>query len=114
VVGVQPHATYVVGFSFDDGYDSVDMQDAWRSQTLIAYAMNGHELPANYGAPVRLKVPWQLGYKSLKFLSRIKVAGTMKNIGKGLGSWQPEAGYSCYAGISTSFATSCCRDPNSR
>jgi DMSO/TMAO reductase YedYZ molybdopterin-dependent catalytic subunit len=48
---------------------------------------------------VRLKVPRQLGYKSLKFLSRLTVTDTMKNIGKGLGSWQPEGGYSWYAGI---------------
>ncbi len=99
LVGVQRQAKYVVAFAFDDGYDSVDMQDAWHAQTLIAYGMNGQELPADYGAPVRLKVPRQLGYKSLKFLSRITVTDTMKNIGKGLGSSQPEGGYSWYAGI---------------
>ena len=75
------------------------MQDAWHEQTLIAYGMNCQELPPDYGAPVRLKVPRQLGFKSLKLLSRITVTDTMKNIGKGLGSWQPEGGYSWYAGI---------------
>ena len=99
LVGVQPHSRYVAAFSYDDGFDSVDMQDALHAQTLIAYAMNGRELSPDYGAPVRLKVPRQLGYKSLKFLSRITVTDTMKNIGKGLGSWQPEGGYSWYAGI---------------
>ena len=99
LVGVQPQSRYVAAFSYDDGFDSVDMQDARHAQTLIAYAMNGRELSPDYGAPVRLKVPRQLGYKSLKFLSRITVTDTMKNIGKGLGSWQPEGGYSWYAGI---------------
>jgi DMSO/TMAO reductase YedYZ molybdopterin-dependent catalytic subunit len=99
LAGVQPQARYVVAFAFDDGYDSVDMQDALHAQTLIAYGMNGRDLPTDHGAPVRLKVPRQLGYKSLKFLSRITVTDTMKNIGKGLGSSQPESGYSWYAGI---------------
>lgn len=99
LAGVKPEARYVAAFAYDDGYDSLDMPDALHAQTLIAYGMNGQDLTADYGAPVRLKVPRQLGYKSLKFLSRITVTDTMKHIGKGLGSWQPEGGYSWYAGI---------------
>jgi DMSO/TMAO reductase YedYZ molybdopterin-dependent catalytic subunit len=99
LVGVRPEAKYVVFFPFDDSWDSLDMPDAWHPQTLIAYRMNGRALPAPHGAPVRLRVARQLGYKSIKYLSRITVTDTVKNIGKGLGSWSPEQGYSWYAGI---------------
>jgi DMSO/TMAO reductase YedYZ molybdopterin-dependent catalytic subunit len=61
--------------------------------------MNGKELPPDHGAPVRAKVPRQLGYKSVKFLKRISFRATLKDIGKGLGSLGPEFGYSWYAGI---------------
>ncbi len=71
----------------------------WHPQTLLAYGMNGQELPTPHGAPVRLRVARQLGYKSVKYLSRITVTDTLKNIGKGLGSISPEIGYSWYAGI---------------
>jgi DMSO/TMAO reductase YedYZ molybdopterin-dependent catalytic subunit len=99
LVGVLPAAKYAVFFPFDDGWDSLDMQDAWHSQTLLAYEMNGQPLPAEHGAPLRLKVPRQLGYKSVKYLSRITFTDTLKHIGKGLGSVAPEEGYSWYAGI---------------
>lgn len=99
LVGVRPEAKYVVFFPFDESWDSVDMSDAWHPQTLLAYGMNGQELPAPHGAPVRLRVARQLGYKSVKYLSRITVTNTLKNIGNGLGSISPEIGYSWYAGI---------------
>ena len=99
LVGVLPQARYVVSFPFDESWDSLDMPDAWHPQTLIAYQMNGAALSAEHGAPARLKVPRQLGYKSVKYLSRITVTDTLKNIGSGLGSSSPDAGYSWYAGI---------------
>jgi DMSO/TMAO reductase YedYZ molybdopterin-dependent catalytic subunit len=99
LVGVRAEAKYVVFFPFDDSWDSLDMPDAWHPQTLLAYGMNGGELPAPHGAPVRLRVARQLGYKSIKYLARITVADSVKNIGKGLGSAAPEFGYSWYAGI---------------
>lgn len=99
LVGVRPQAMYVVFYPFDTEWDSLDMSDAWHPQTLLAYGMNGRELPTGHGAPVRLRVPRQLGYKSVKYLSRITVTDTLKNIGKGLGSAAPEEGYSWYAGI---------------
>jgi DMSO/TMAO reductase YedYZ molybdopterin-dependent catalytic subunit len=99
LVGVQPQAKYVVFFPFDESWDSLDMPDAWHPQTLLAYGMNGQELPTPHGAPVRLRVARQLGYKSVKYLSHITVTDTLKNIGKGLGSISPEIGYSWYAGI---------------
>jgi DMSO/TMAO reductase YedYZ molybdopterin-dependent catalytic subunit len=99
LVGVRPEAKYVVFFPFDESWDSLDMPDAWHPQTLLAYGMNGQDLPKAHGAPVRLRVARQLGYKSIKYLSRITVTDTVKNIGKGLGSVSPEEGYSWYAGI---------------
>jgi DMSO/TMAO reductase YedYZ molybdopterin-dependent catalytic subunit len=98
-VGVGVAAKYVVFFPFDTSWDSLDMADAWHPQTLLAYAMNAQEIPGPHGAPVRLRVARQLGYKSVKYLSRIFVTDTLKNIGQGLGSISPEIGYSWYAGI---------------
>lgn len=99
VVGVLPRARYVVFFPFDASWESLDMQDALHPQTLLAYAVNGKELPTPHGAPIRLRVARQLGYKSVKYLSHIIVTDTLKNFGKGLGSSSPEIGYSWYAGI---------------
>jgi DMSO/TMAO reductase YedYZ molybdopterin-dependent catalytic subunit len=98
-VGVQANAKYVVFFPFDESWDSLDMADAWHPQTLLAYQMNGQDLPTPHGAPLRLRVARQLGYKSVKYLSQITVTDTLKDIGKGLGSISPEWGYSWYAGI---------------
>jgi DMSO/TMAO reductase YedYZ molybdopterin-dependent catalytic subunit len=99
LAGVHPKAKYVAFFPFDESWDSLDMSDAFHPQTLLAYGMNGQELPAPHGAPLRLRVPRQLGYKSVKYLARITVTDTLKNIGRGLGSISPEIGYSWYAGI---------------
>jgi len=99
LAGVQPQAKYVVFFPFDDNWDSLDMPDARHPQTLLAHSMNGQDLSAEHGAPLRVRVARQLGYKSVKYLSQITVTDTLKNIGKGLGSISPEIGYSWYAGI---------------
>ena len=105
LVGVRPQAKYVVFIPFENGeppqawWESIDMPDAWHPQTLLAYGMNGQDLPTPHGAPVRLKVARQLGYKSVKYLSRVTAVDSVKNIGKGLGGSNPEAGYSWYAGI---------------
>jgi DMSO/TMAO reductase YedYZ molybdopterin-dependent catalytic subunit len=99
LVGALPQAKYVVVFPFDESWDSLDLQDARHPQTLIAYGMNGQDLPPEHGAPARLKVPRQLGYKSVKYLARITVTDTLKNIRNGLGSVSPDYGYSWYAGI---------------
>jgi DMSO/TMAO reductase YedYZ molybdopterin-dependent catalytic subunit len=102
LAGVSARAKFVVFFPFDYGlniWDSLDMADAWHPQTLLAYGMNREELPTGHGAPLRLRVPRQLGYKSVKYLSRITVVDSLKDIGEGLGSSAPEIGYSWYAGI---------------
>ena len=100
VVGILPQAKYVVYFSHQrDWWDSVDMDDALHPQTLIAYGMNGGELPVKFGGPTRLRVPRQLGYKSVKYVSRLTITDSLRGFGQGLGSAAPEAGHSWYAGI---------------
>jgi DMSO/TMAO reductase YedYZ molybdopterin-dependent catalytic subunit len=100
LVGILPQAKYVVYFSFDrEWWDSVDMADALHPQTLVTYSMNGGELKVGHGGPLRLRVPRQLGYKSVKYINRLTVTDDLKAFGKGLGSASPEAGYSWYAGM---------------
>jgi len=100
LVGIQPQARYVVYFSIDpQWWDSVDMADALHPQTFLAYGMNGGELPVGNGGPLRLRVPRQLGYKNVKFITRLTVTASLKRFGQGLGSASPEAGYAWYAGI---------------
>jgi DMSO/TMAO reductase YedYZ molybdopterin-dependent catalytic subunit len=98
-VGMRQPARFVFFFTFDGWWDSLDMDDALHPQTLLAYAMNGPQMPLDHGAPLRLKVPRQLGYKNLKYLTRMTVTDSAKGIGDGLGSSAPSAGYSWYAGI---------------
>jgi DMSO/TMAO reductase YedYZ molybdopterin-dependent catalytic subunit len=99
-VGIQPHAKYVVYFSIEhDWWDSMDMADALHPQTFLTYGMNGGELPVGNGGPLRMRVPRQLGYKSVKFITRLTVTDDLKKFGKGLGSASPEGGYAWYAGI---------------
>jgi DMSO/TMAO reductase YedYZ molybdopterin-dependent catalytic subunit len=98
--GSLPHARYVVYRSIQEGWwESIDMADAMHPQTLVAYGMNGAELPVKFGGPLRLRVPRQLGYKSVKYITRLTVTDSLKPFGKGLGSASPEAGYAWYAGI---------------
>ena len=98
-VGASAQAKWVVFHPFDDFWGSIDMAEAMHPQTLLAYGMNGQDLPHDHGAPLRLRVPKQLGYKNLKYLARISVVDSLKGIGDGQGSAAPEIGYSWYAGI---------------
>ena len=100
LVGTQPHARYVVYFSFQpDWWDSMDMADALHPQTFLVYGMNGGELPVGNGGPLRMRVPRQLGYKNVKFITHLTLTDNLKTFGKGLGSASPEGGYAWYAGI---------------
>ena len=100
VVGILPQAKYVVYFSIDrEWWDSIDMADALHPQTLVAYGMNDGELPPGNGGPLRLRVPRQLGYKNVKYITRLTVTDNLKTFGQGLGSASPEGGYAWYAGI---------------
>jgi DMSO/TMAO reductase YedYZ molybdopterin-dependent catalytic subunit len=99
-VEVLPQARYVVYFSIQpDWWESIDMADAMHPQTFLTYGMNGDELPVGNGGPLRLRVPRQLGYKNVKFITHMTVTDSMKKFGKGLGSASPEGGYAWYAGI---------------
>lgn len=99
-VGVAPQARYAVYYSIEkDWWESVDMADATHPQTFLTTGMNNGDLPVRFGGPLRLRVPRQLGYKSVKFITRITVTDSMKKFGKGLGSASPESGYAWYAGI---------------
>jgi DMSO/TMAO reductase YedYZ molybdopterin-dependent catalytic subunit len=97
--GLSPRAKYVVLYPFDDFWDSIDLADALHPQTLVTYGMNGHELPTGHGAPVRLRVTRQLGYKSVKYLSRLTAVETLADVGDGQGAGAVAYGYSWYAGI---------------
>jgi DMSO/TMAO reductase YedYZ molybdopterin-dependent catalytic subunit len=100
-VGIRPQARYVVYFSIDpDWWDSIDMADASHPQTFLAYGMNGNELPVGNGGPLRIRLPRQLGYKSVKFLTRMTVTDSLKGFGKGSASASADGGsYAWYAGI---------------
>ena len=100
LVGTLPQARYVVYRSIQsDWWESIDMADAMHPQTLVTYAMNGADLPVGFGGPLRLRVPRQLGYKSVKYITRLTVTNSLRRFGKGLGSASPEGGYAWYAGI---------------
>jgi DMSO/TMAO reductase YedYZ molybdopterin-dependent catalytic subunit len=100
IVDTLPHARYVIYRSFQaDWWESIDMADALHPQTLITLGMNDADLPVPFGGPLRLRVPRQLGYKNVKYLTRITVTDDLKKFGKGLGSAAPEGGYAWYAGI---------------
>jgi DMSO/TMAO reductase YedYZ molybdopterin-dependent catalytic subunit len=98
--GIMPQARYIVYFSIERSWwESIDMADALHPQTLLAYAMNDGDLPVAFGGPLRLRVPRQLGYKSVKYINRLAVTDSLERFGKGLGSASPEGGYAWYAGI---------------
>lgn len=100
LVGTKPEAKFVAYFSMqDEWWDSMDMADALHPQTFLTYGMNGSELPVGNGGPLRMRVPRQLGYKSVKFIHKLTVTDNIKKIRNGLGSAAPDAGYAWYAGI---------------
>jgi DMSO/TMAO reductase YedYZ molybdopterin-dependent catalytic subunit len=93
LAGIQPDAQYVDFQSFDDDYhESWDLESATHPQTLIAYGMEGHFLGPAHGAPARLYSPVKLGYKSVKYLTRI-VFLPQRN-----GGYWSDQGYEWYAG----------------
>jgi DMSO/TMAO reductase YedYZ molybdopterin-dependent catalytic subunit len=106
---LMPNARYVVFRCADDligsrdgsglYYESIDMVDAFHPQTIMAYAMNGKPLPVPHGAPLRLRVERQLGYKMAKYVMRIEVVEEFSKIGFGKGGFWEDRGYEWYAGI---------------
>jgi DMSO/TMAO reductase YedYZ molybdopterin-dependent catalytic subunit len=98
--GMLPQSRYVVYYGMEKGYwESIDIADAMHPFTLLTMGMNNGDLPVPFGGPLRLRVPRQLGYKSLKYVTHITVTDNIKKFGKGLGSVDPEGGYAWFAGI---------------
>jgi len=94
--GLKSGARYVQFHTYDSWIDGIDMLDALHPQTILAYGMNGRDLPISHGAPLRLRVETQLGYKSTKFLRGIVVTDEFDDGGE-FGHIQ--SGWSWYAGI---------------
>jgi len=100
-----PSAHYVVFYCADpdeDGqhyYESIDSEDAYHPQTILAYELNGKTLPIAHGAPVRLRVERQLGYKMAKYVMRIEVMESFASVAGGQGGYWEDQGYEWYAGI---------------
>ena len=98
--GMSPQARYVVYFSIDPTWwDSIDMNDALHPDTLLTWGRNGADLPVPFGGPLRLRVPRQLGYKNIKYITRLTATDNLKSFGDGTGSIEPATGYTWYAGI---------------
>ncbi|MGH6861084.1 MAG: molybdopterin-binding protein [Phyllobacterium sp.] len=107
--GLAPGARYAVFHCADDYeqstdgsglyYESIDLVDAWHPQTILSYAMNGSDLEVAHGAPLRLRVERQLGYKHAKYVMRIELVDSFRNIGLGRGGFWEDRGYEWYAGI---------------
>jgi DMSO/TMAO reductase YedYZ molybdopterin-dependent catalytic subunit len=96
LVGMKPEARYVIYRSIQRvWWESIDVDEAMHPQTLLTYAMNDGDLPVGSGGPLRLRVPRQLGYKSVKFITHLTVADKVP----GLGGLSADAGYAWFAGV---------------
>jgi DMSO/TMAO reductase YedYZ molybdopterin-dependent catalytic subunit len=80
-------------------YESIDLTDARHPQTILAYSMNDKRLPVANGAPLRVRVERQLGYKMAKYIRRIELVSGFSQIGSGKGSYWADQGYEWFAGI---------------
>ncbi len=106
VAGLKPQARYLVFHCADmmtgdqPYYESIDLIDAHHPQTILAWALNDEALPVGNGAPIRLRVERQLGYKQAKYIERIEAVDALHSIGGGKGGyWEDRSGYQWYAGI---------------
>jgi DMSO/TMAO reductase YedYZ molybdopterin-dependent catalytic subunit len=105
LAGLRDNANYIVFHCADSSggrpyYESIDLVDAFHPQTILAWAMNDHRLAIGHGAPLRLRVERQLGYKHAKFVMGIEAVETLGQIGSGKGGyWEDVSGYEWYAGI---------------
>jgi DMSO/TMAO reductase YedYZ molybdopterin-dependent catalytic subunit len=106
---LKPAARYIVFYCADsleltlDGsgqyYESIDLIDAMHPQTILAYDMNDQPLSVRHGAPLRLRVERQLGYKMAKYITRIDAVESFHAISRGKGGYWEDRGYQWYAGI---------------
>lgn len=105
LAGLKRQARYIVFHCADrfgdvPYYESIDLIDAFHPQTILAWRMNGRMLPEAHGAPVRLRVERQLGYKHAKFVMRIEARQSLAGLHGGRGGyWEDKSGYHWYAGI---------------
>ncbi|GAB5349388.1 molybdopterin-binding protein [Alteriqipengyuania sp. 357] len=105
LAGLRPEANYIVFRCADDYtrgryYESIDLIDAFHPQTIIAHRLNGEPLPIRNGAPLRVRVERQLGYKHAKYLTGIEAVASLDGIGRGKGGyWEDYGGYQWYAGM---------------
>jgi DMSO/TMAO reductase YedYZ molybdopterin-dependent catalytic subunit len=103
--GLSDAARYIVFHCYDDFggtsyYESIDLVDAFHPQTILAWALNGQALPVQNGAPLRLRVERQLGYKQAKYLRGIEAVASLDQVGGGKGGyWEDVADYAWFAGI---------------
>ncbi|HMJ93520.1 MAG TPA: molybdopterin-dependent oxidoreductase [Allosphingosinicella sp.] len=103
--GLKTEARYLIFHCADDFggtpcYESIDLIDAFHPQTILAWAMNDRLLEVGHGAPLRLRVERQLGYKHAKYVMRIEAAASLAHVGRGKGGfWEDRSGYQWYAGI---------------
>jgi len=103
--GLSTRAKYIVfhcadRFGSTPYYESIDLVDAFHPQTILAWGMNNHLLPVQNGAPLRLRVERQLGYKQAKYVQRIEAVDSLAGIGGGKGGyWEDASDYAWYAGI---------------
>lgn len=108
--GLRPEARYLVFHCADTldpyappgrgrYYESIDLVDAYHPQTILAYDMNGQPLPVRHGAPIRLRVERQLGYKHAKYVMRVEAVADLAHIAGGKGGFWEDRGYEWYAGI---------------
>jgi DMSO/TMAO reductase YedYZ molybdopterin-dependent catalytic subunit len=103
----KPEARYVVFHCADPMeknersfyYESIDMEDAFHPQTILAYELNDRTLPMANGAPLRLRVERQLGYKMAKYVMRLEVVDDLSRVRGGKGGYWEDRGYEWYAGI---------------
>ena len=103
--GLKPEAKFIVFHCADilsgaKYYESIDLIDALHPQTIVAHALNGEPLPVKNGAPLRMRIERQLGYKQAKYVERIEAVASLKDIAGGKGGyWEDRSGYQWYAGI---------------
>ena len=94
--GIMPGARFINFYAYDNNYmESVDLIDAFHPQTILAYGMNGRDIPVPHGAPLRVRIEKQIGYKSVKYLQRIVVTDEFVDNGYNSGF----SGWSWYNGI---------------
>jgi len=105
MVRPRANARYVIFHCFDIDdqnvpyYESLDLHEAAHPQTVLALDLNDKQLDADHGAPVRLRIPTQLGYKSAKWVKRIEIASTFTGLHGGGGGYWEDQGYEWFAGI---------------